>query len=99
MPSLANLTGDTNGITAIKFYADWCRPCKLYAPVFERAKARHPDVQFLAVDIDESPEIKEALGVQSVPMTLFVKDGVAIDFIMGAQSTAKLDAAIEKLLP
>jgi thioredoxin 1 len=87
-----------NGTHVIKFFADWCGPCKLYAPAFERAAALNPDVKFHSVDVDQDPIMKEEFGVLSVPTTVIVKDGVLVKKIGGVTSTRQLVGLVEDVL-
>jgi thioredoxin 1 len=98
LSSLANDTNLGEGLTVIKFFATWCRPCKLYAPVFERVAALNPEVDFYTVDIDEDPSFKDRYGIKTVPTTLFFKNGRPTNFLVGAQSTGRLDEAVKDVL-
>jgi thioredoxin 1 len=95
---LAKVDDALNGTVAIKFFATWCGPCKLYAPVFERTSARFSDVNFYEVDVDESPSIREWFGVSSVPATLILNDGEQMVYLSGATSSKRLDAALSSVL-
>jgi thioredoxin 1 len=91
---LRNLAKDTDlgeGLKAIKFFATWCGPCKLYAPVFERASAQHPEVEFFEFDVDTDPEIREDFGVVTVPTTVLLKNGAEASRVTGAISSRMLD--------
>lgn len=87
-----------NGTHVIKFFADWCGPCRLYAPAFERVAAQNPELNFHAVDIDEDPTMKENFGVLSVPTTIILKDGEELGRMPGAKSTAILDTFVKSVL-
>lgn len=87
-----------NGTHVVKFFATWCGPCKMYAPVFERVAARYPEVDFSEVDIDQAPEIKDGYEVGSVPTTIIVKDGEVVGRMPGAKSTAILDTFVKGVL-
>lgn len=87
-----------NGTHVVKFFATWCGPCKMYAPVFERVAARHPDLDFSEVDIDQEPEIRDQYEVAAVPTTLIVKDGEVVGRRPGATSTHGLDTWLTAVL-
>lgn len=87
-----------NGTHVIKFFADWCGPCKLYAPVFERAAAQRPEINFHTVDIDEDPGIRDEFQVQSVPTTIIVVDGDEVSRMPGAKSSKMLDTFLDGVL-
>jgi thioredoxin 1 len=95
---LAKVEDALNGPVAIKFFATWCGPCKLYAPVFERTATRHPDLNFYEVDVDEAPSIREWFGVSSVPTTIILNDGEQMAYLSGATSSKRLDAALSSVL-
>src|SRR3954466_9850820 len=67
---LAKDTDLSEGVHVIKFFADWCGPCKLYAPAFERVAAQFPEANFYAVDVDEQEEMKALYEVDTLPTTV-----------------------------
>lgn len=73
-----NETLDGEGIVIIDFWAEWCGPCKLFAPIFERAAENYPDVTFAKVNIDEQPAIATQYGVHSVPTIMVSRDGIIL---------------------
>jgi thioredoxin 1 len=95
---LAKDTDMSEGVHVIKFFAEWCGPCKLYRPVFERAAARHPDLNFYEVDVDEAPEMKDEYGVETVPTTVVVRDGEFVEGLPGALSSRGLDDLLRVVL-
>jgi thioredoxin 1 len=87
-----------NGIVAIKFFAEWCGPCGLYRPVFERAAARNPSIEFYEVDVDKAPEIAAKYGIMSLPTTVILKDGEVVQKAPGAKSSARLEFLLTDVL-
>ncbi|MFD7714010.1 thioredoxin [Streptomyces sp. NPDC059785] len=67
-----------NGFVLIDFWADWCGPCKQFAPVYEKAAADNPDLVFGKVDTEAQPELAAAFGIQSIPTLMIVRDQVAV---------------------
>lgn len=63
-----------SGIYLVDFYADWCGPCKMLAPVLEQIDF----VDVIKVNVDEYPEIAKQFGVMSIPTIIFFKDGVEV---------------------
>ncbi len=59
----------------VDFYADWCGPCKMLAPIVEGVSAEYPDVTFVKVNIDDLPELAERYGIMSIPTVMAFKDG------------------------
>jgi len=67
------------GIVLVDFYADWCGPCKMLAPVLEDVEKTYGDkVKFIKVNVDEEPIIAQRYGVMSIPTLLLIKDGVLV---------------------
>jgi len=56
----------------IDFYADWCQPCKIIAPILEELQKEYPDINIYKVNTEEQQELSVAFGIQSIPSLLFV---------------------------
>ena len=63
------------GTALVDFFATWCGPCRMLAPILEEAEAEHPEIAFVKVDVDESPELANAYGVTSIPTLVLFKNG------------------------
>ncbi len=73
------------GVYAVRFWAEWCGPCRVMAPVFKTvAQDMQGRAQFGEVDLDRSPELAVRYGVQSIPTVLLFKEGQVIDRMTGA---------------
>jgi len=66
------------GIILVDFWADWCGPCKMFAPVFEQAAAANPDVVFGKVDTEAHPELSASFRIRSIPTLMAFRDGVLV---------------------
>lgn len=79
-----NLTNQ--GVTLVDFWAPWCGPCKMIAPVLEELDTEIPShAQIVKVDIDECQELAAQYGIMSVPSLLILKDGEVVDKAVGYQ--------------
>ena len=89
-----NATVSGNGLVLVDFWADWCLPCRMFGPVFEKVSERHPDAVFGKVDTEEQPELAAAFSVASIPTLVIIRDGV----VLYAQPGALPEAALEQLV-
>ena len=87
---IKKLTQDTfdegvkSGVTLIDFYADWCGPCRMLAPVLaEVAKEMKGKASVVKVDIDEATKVTEKLEITSVPTLILFKDGKEVERVVG----------------
>ena len=67
-----------DGIVVLDFWADWCGPCKRFAPIFELASEENPDAVFGKVDTEANQELSAALQIQSIPTLMLFRDGVLL---------------------
>jgi len=80
-------------LVAVDFGAEWCPPCKIYAPLFEDSAKTHTGISYYSVDIDENKKIAKEFNIKSVPTTLFLRDGKEVARTTGADYL-KLQQAI-----
>jgi thioredoxin len=84
----------------IDFWADWCAPCHALGPMLERAvQARGGAVELARIDVDQSPQLAQAFGVQGIPAVKAVEDGRLVDEFVGAQPQNVVDQFLDGLLP
>lgn len=86
-------------VALIDFYADWCGPCKMMAPVVEELSEEYGDkAVFGKVNVDENPSLAQKYGVMSIPTFIVLKDGQVSGKAMGAidkkELASKLDAVL-----
>jgi thioredoxin 1 len=67
-----------DGIVLVDFWAEWCPPCRQFAPVYERVSERHPDVVFGKVDTEAEVDLAAHFDIRSIPTIMAVRDGVIV---------------------
>ncbi|MDK2808525.1 MAG: thioredoxin 1 [Clostridiales bacterium] len=86
---------DAKSLVVVDFYADWCGPCKMMAPVIKELAAEYEgSVKIGKLNVDENQATAQKYRVMSIPTMLFIKDGEVVDKIVGAVSKAQVVAKI-----
>ena len=85
-----------NHLTLVDFWAPWCGPCRMMAPVVEELAGEMSDVAFAKVNIDENMELAVGLSISSIPTLVLFKDGSEVERLIGAQPKKSLQAMIER---
>jgi thioredoxin 1 len=83
-----------DGIVLVDFWAEWCGPCRMFGPVFERASERNDDIVFGKVDTEAQTELAQAFGISSIHTLMVLRDGVVLYAQPGALPESSLDQLI-----
>jgi thioredoxin 1 len=83
------------GLVMVDFWAEWCGPCRVIAPVLEEiAEDADGDVTLMKVNVDENSALAARYDVRSIPTILFIKDGEIVDRVVGAAPKARLQSIV-----
>lgn len=80
--------GQNSKVVLIKFFATWCRPCKMMLPVMELLEPENPEIDFLQVDVDQSRELVDLLNIKGVPTVVILKNGTETGRLVGLKTQA-----------
>lgn len=80
----------------LDFWAAWCGPCRMIAPVLDKLAEENPDVQIVKVNVDEEPELASRYQVMSIPALFVIREGKIVAQSLGVKPKAQLQALIDE---
>ena len=89
-----NSTVTGSDLVLVDFWAEWCPPCRMFGPVFEKASEKHPDAVFGKVDTEAQPEVAATFNITSIPTLMIIRDNI----VLYAQPGALPEKALEELI-
>jgi thioredoxin 1 len=90
-------TIEKGGIVFIDWWAEWCGPCKAFAPVYQRVAAANPDITFAKIDTDKEQELATAFSIRSIPTLMIFRDGIPLFAQPGALPQESLEELVQKV--
>jgi len=85
-------------LVIVDFFAEWCMPCVMMAPVLEKFAQKNPTIKFGKINVDDAGELSNRFEVSSIPCVIFFKDGEEVDRVVGSVSDFVLNEKIRDYL-
>src|SRR5690625_4447803 len=90
-------TIEENDIVLVDFWADWCGPCRMFAPIYDEVSQEHDDVVFGKVDTEQEQELAAAFSIQSIPTLMAFREGVLVFSQAGALPKPSLEDLLSQV--
>lgn len=88
----------SKGLVIVDFFATWCGPCRMIAPILEQVAEQHENVVVSKVDVDENEDLARQFNIMSIPTILFFKDGMLVNKHIGLLSLDQFNQIIDQNL-
>ncbi len=90
---------DSDKLTVIDFWAEWCGPCRMVAPIIDELSNEYEGKALVGkLDVDSNPEVSMKYGIRSIPTLLFIKNGEVVDKHVGATTKQVIASKIEQYI-
>lgn len=96
MKSLTKIEETSSGVHVLKFYADWCGPCRSFTPIMENVSKNVDDVNFWQVNVDENRDLARHFNISNLPSLVVVKEGKVMETLIGLRNAREVTNIINK---
>jgi thioredoxin 1 len=87
---------DKGGIVLVDWWAPWCGPCRSFAPIYEEAASKHPEITFAKINTDENQELAQAFEIRGIPTLMVFREGILLHAQAGAMPAPMLEDVIRE---